>query len=277
MSQPIDSNDAADKTINAIQAKIGQSPNSPYYASKLDSMGAHASPLQRQRFDVAVAYLEHHHSRKNAAGLTEVDRDAVLRHLKGIDFHSDVKITKIETGTNLRQSNFNRLGSYFTTSGYPSQQLGITDGHAPNLRTSTDHTVNTHVVALESRCCGVVDTFSDSRMVRNAPTHTPSGNKIINGDSRNAFQPVTTQAHQARSSFKRTIDPNNQSVIEHNSGEYAYGGGRQFYLAPQYHSQLSPTKRDQSIRLQTSSQSLDPTNAVKQAPPVPAQKRGIAR
>lgn len=269
--------DDADQTIKAIEAQVGKSSNRAWYAGQLDAMGPQASPLQQQRFDLAVAYLEHHHVRPGSSGALEVDQVAVLEHMQGIDFHSDVRLNKIEAGQTVEQYNFDRMGSYSTNRGYPSQQLGISDGHQPAERKHATYQARQDIVALESRCRDVVDTHSDSRMVRHAPAHAPSGQSIHNADRLSAAQPVTHRADLSRSSYQRVTDSAGNSKLEHRSGEYTHGGGKQLHIPKQVHPRLEQVDRRQTIPSPALEQSNRQVSLFKPSTSVSAPKRTTSR
>jgi hypothetical protein len=195
-----------------IMSRVGKSKNNiQWYRSKLDGIGPHASKSQRDRFELAVAYLETHCKKINN-GKLEVDRQKVLDGLNSIDFHKPVELETIKPGQQLArysEKNAEVHGDFFTDPGVQTQRLGIAQREEHNRLT-----VKQDMVVLKSHSRCTVDTWSKNRA------------KSVSVYTRNK----ATQ------------------LIECKSGEYVRGGGVQYHIPRSEvhfcrHNFLTPAKR----------------------------------
>ncbi len=254
---------------------ISTSENRDWYASRLDGIGAHASKLQNERFDIAVSYLETHCRTAGSEGQDVVDRERVLQQLNSIDFHKPVTLQVVEPGDKLVQHSLRdqsdkeiqhsigdkprttfelnrkeQYGEHFTDSGVPTQRLGMTDRDQARCCT-----VEKEMVVLQSHTRGTVDVWSENRPIRIPADHTENGTTIVNCERKSeskALKP-TNDPKLARSVFSRsgTIEdsPKSQQTLQHRSGGYGAGGGVQYHIPKREdcpklcrHQNLTPVK-----------------------------------
>ena len=236
----------------AIRYSIGKSKHSDWYASKLDAMGPHASPLKKQRFETAVAYLEHYHRNGN-----KVDRPAVLTHLNAIDFSKPVRLRRLQTGETLRQFQPEAagMGSCFTDPGVPIHRLGAVAGQGVQQREGRTYQIDKPLIGLESHARPLVDTWSAGRTVRftRADRQSPTTGKFIKISNRDQYTKRFPGNKQAvDQGLLRTDNPkhgpqifttekSNKHTIRVNqqSGAYVAGGGKQVYVAKPLHARIS--------------------------------------
>ncbi len=190
---------------NSIESRIGKSVNRDWYVSKLDGIGFHSSKLQKERFDLAVSYIETHCTKLDAQnrpifmdGKPVVDREMVRQQLDTIDFHSEVKIRDFKKGERLSQHRFSeesisrdkliqsasdkRLGEFFTDRNTPTQQLGLATRSPAQSRPISTVSAKHDFCALETRTRGTIDVWSKYRAVRVPRKKSKDGTIIRPGD-----------------------------------------------------------------------------------------------
>ena len=181
------SSDPIETEMREIRKQIGKSENLDHYRSKLDAMGPHASPERVERFELAVAYLEHDYKQQQKPKKltpTEV-QNKTLGQLKGIDFSKEVELTKLPQGHRLSKrdqpfslSNPDQFGPHpepkrmsgvrcFSEPGHPVHRLGIHEG-TPKREYALFRTEKP-IVALRSSTNAIRDNFTQGRPPSKVP------------------------------------------------------------------------------------------------------------
>lgn len=233
-------------------SNVSPSPNSQWYMDRLDSMGPHASQLQRDRFAVAVNYLEANYetTQRLPDGTLQksVDRQEVLSHLNSIDFHKDVKLKELNRDDKVYRHSVpdSPMREYYTSKSTTKDRLAITEGEGSKARVQEAYFVKNKMVVLESHTRDTKDTWSEGRYVRDTQNHHSS--RVVNADKSSTR---TSNGREIDHQLRKTDDAkvasrvysnngDSKGPIEQRSGEYVRGGGIQYHIPQKQHDNLCP-------------------------------------